>query len=56
MLYAALILTAVIWIAFAFLMDRSPSRDYAPNFIPAIQGGIALIATLVVWLVFFAIT
>lgn len=56
MLYAALIATAVIWIVFAFAMDRSPSRDYAPNIIPAIQGGVALIVTLLVWLVYFALT
>ena len=52
----SIIITAVIWIAFAFLMDREPSGDYAINIIPLLQAGVALIATLVVWLIYFAVT
>ena len=52
----AMFLTAAFWVVFAFTMNREPSHDYAPNLIPAIQAGITLIATLIVWLVYFAIT
>jgi len=55
MIYAT-ICTAIIWCLFFALMNREPSRDYAPNIIPALQAGLAVIATLVVWLVYFAFT
>lgn len=51
-----IILTAIIWCAFFALMNREPSRDYAPNIIPILQAGIALIVTLVVWLIYFMVT
>ena len=55
MIYAV-VLTAIIWVTFFALMNREPSHDYAPNLIPAIQAGLALIVTLLVWLIYFAIT
>jgi len=52
----ALILTAVVWVVFAFKMDRSPNHDYAFNFMPILQVGLAVIVTLAIWLVYFALT
>ncbi|MCA0856170.1 hypothetical protein [Phaeobacter italicus] len=53
---AAITLTAITWVAFFALKNRDPSHDYAPNIIPAIQAGLALIVTLVIWLIYFALT
>lgn len=52
----AIVLTAIIWVAFAALMNREPSGDYGINVIPFFQFGIAFIATLFVWLIYFALT
>ena len=52
----AIILTSLTWIAFFAFKNRDPSVDYAPNIIPAIQAGLALIVTLVIWLIYFALT
>lgn len=52
---AAIVITALTWIAFFAFKNRDPSHDYAPNIIPVIQAGLAVIVTLLVWLVYFAI-
>ena len=48
-----IICTAVIWCLFFAFMNREPSRDYAPNIIPLLQAGVALIVTLLLWLIYF---
>ena len=53
---AAITLTAITWVAFFAFKSRDQSHDYAPNIIPAIQAGLVLIVTLVIWLIFFALT
>jgi hypothetical protein len=52
----AIVLTAIIWVAFFALMNREPSGDYGVNVIPIFQFGGALVATLIVWLIYFAVT
>lgn len=52
----SIVITAFIWVAFATLVNREKAGDYGVNFIPFLQFAIALIATLVVWLVYFIIT
>ena len=50
------ILTVAIAIVFAFQMDREPSHDGAPSIMLFLQFSLALIVTMAIWLVYFAVT
>lgn len=52
---ATVFLTAAIWIAWALVLDKEKA-DYGVNVLAMMQTGAAIIATLAVWLFYFALT
>lgn len=51
----SLVLTAAIWIAWALVLDKEKA-DYGVNVLAMMQTGAAIVATLIVWLLYFAMT
>lgn len=52
---ATVFLTAAIWIAWALALDKEKA-DYGVNVVAMMQTGAAVISTLIVWLLYFALT